>query len=219
MRSLFLRGLCTVWSSASRLSRWAIFVSTRLEWPAPTQVTRPVTHAVQKKGGKMINWNLTKFDSNFIFVAHQAQPRQEGKKSKWPQEVLSCTEYFKWTFYEGHKNHPTWISNIVASDFLVICQKVPYIFLCPEYGSGPRRTFSLQKHSEFLVPSRRPRAGWPKRLALVRATPPAEFYCECSLMLNRQYNLSVSGTFLIRLFPSPDIRKFLQTPRDIFFEF
>jgi len=65
MRCLFLGGLCTVWSSASRLSRWAIFVSTWLEWPAPTQGTSPMTRVVQTNGGKMINWNLTNFNSNF----------------------------------------------------------------------------------------------------------------------------------------------------------
>ena len=51
------------------------------------------------------------------------------------------------------------------------------------------------------------RAGWPRRLALVRVTSRAEnCHYQCSIVFMRQGNLSIIGTFLINSLHFPDIR-------------
>ena len=79
-----------------------------------------------------------------------------------------------------------------------------------------KRTQSLEKEIDCLVPTRRPQIGWPKRLALIRATPPAEFDVigvQLHYIRRGQSNLSMSGTFLTGLLPPLDICGLPQTQK------
>jgi len=81
---------------------------------------------------------------------------------------------------------------------------------------GSEAAFEQSKKTQrvFGTP-KKARAGWQKSLALVRATPWPICHYQCLALIKNDSNLSVYGTFLIRLIPPPDIRVLLSTPKEI----
>ena len=84
--------------------------------------------------------------------------------------------------------------------FLVIMMHQVIWVLVPSRGSRVGGWIKRTKQNPA-------RAGWPRRLALVRVTSRAEnCHYQCSIVFMRQGNLSIIGTFLINSLHFPDIR-------------
>jgi len=63
----------------------------------------------------------------------------------------------------------------------------------------------------------RARAGWPKRLGLVRATSVSRFRRHhCSTLINYNSNLFMRNTFLKKMLPLPDNHELLPTPKETY---